>query len=131
MATTKPKAKEAKPLSATERKAEVARAEAEMTKHRPAFQAYRNADAKVRKAKKNGKAPEAGTKTPRTRTARGTTPSWPPTRCASGCWLPNARVRQQGVDSARRAHGAPRWSHHRRRGACLLRHHQAAALPDR
>ena len=59
MATTKPKAKEAKPLSATERKAQVAKATAEMEKHRPAFQAYRNADAQVRKAKKNGNAPEA------------------------------------------------------------------------
>jgi hypothetical protein len=46
---------EAKPLSATERKAQVAKAEAEMKKHRPALQAYRSADAKVRKAKQNGR----------------------------------------------------------------------------
>ena len=56
---TTPKQAKAKPLSATERKAQVAKAEAEMKKHRPAFQTYRNADAKVRKAKKNGEAPEA------------------------------------------------------------------------
>lgn len=80
---TTPKA-EAKPLSATERKAQVAKAEAEM-KHRPAFHAYRNADAKVRKAKKKARLLRPGTRTPRTSTARGTTPSWPPTRGGPGC----------------------------------------------
>jgi hypothetical protein len=49
----------AKPLSASERKAAVAKATAEMDKNRKAFQGYRNADAQVRKAKKNGAAPEA------------------------------------------------------------------------
>jgi hypothetical protein len=55
---TTPKA-EAKPLSATERKAQVAAAEAAMKKQRPAFQAYRNADAHLRKAKQKGEAPQA------------------------------------------------------------------------
>jgi hypothetical protein len=36
-----------------------AEAEAEMMKHRKAFSVYRQADALVRKAKKNGTAPEA------------------------------------------------------------------------
>jgi hypothetical protein len=59
MGATTPKGKQAKPLSAAERKAQVAKAKAEMDKHRKAFNAYRGADAQLRKAKKNGTAPEA------------------------------------------------------------------------
>src|SRR4051812_16881805 len=51
--------KQAKPVSASERKAQVAKAEAEMNQHRAAFNNYRQADAKLRKAKKKGEAPEA------------------------------------------------------------------------
>jgi hypothetical protein len=50
---------QAKALSAKERDAQVAKATAEMDKHRKAFNNYRQADAHLRAAKKNGKAPEA------------------------------------------------------------------------
>jgi hypothetical protein len=53
MASKAPKA-----LSATERKAQVAKAEAEMKRHHTAFNAYRQADARIRAAKKKGEAPE-------------------------------------------------------------------------
>jgi hypothetical protein len=59
MATTKPKAEQAKAPTAKELDAQVAEAEADMTKHSKAFNAYRGADAKLRAAKKNGEAPES------------------------------------------------------------------------